>query len=639
LRNKIPISKQEYDALMERLNSGNITNDDLIKLIQDGVLDDKTVQVIHEIKEAERKEQAFADYEVFAEEYIKIVNKDGEQVRFKHNKIQKKINNTVKELRAAGRPVRIIVLKPRQPGVSTNEQGRMIYNTGTKGNRTGLIVAHTQKSTGIIFEKARYMYDNLPPNIKPLQKASNATELVFDRPTGYKGKGKGLNSKISIQVAGDVTIGRGDTIHFFHGSEAAFWPSPEGKGIKKQIAGIMSAMPKTPDTEAVLESTGNGYNEFKELCDEAREGKNEWTLLFFAWHDHEPNRMPCTDEEYQRLINNLDNNVREYLCGKFEKGKKISGIIELFNLSKEQVKWWIWTFRNDNNGDLNMMKQENPSTYEEAFLATGTPVFDNEKIKLRIEYLRQKYKKEPPKRGHFTFEWGNPDTKDYVKDNTIKWVDDPNGFVTIYEFPQPGYPYVLGGDTKGEGRDYYTGKMINNVTGNRAAKIRNRWNNSKPYTWQMYCLGVFYNLALISIEVNFNTAPIEELERLHYPRQYERRKYDSETKEYQNKRGWKTDGNTRPLIIDKEVHLIDENIDLFNDIEFLEECLTFVYDDKGRPDAMPGKHDDILFADMIANESRQQQSFEAEREPIRERRNFDEDTEKRGYDDEDSPFN
>lgn len=613
-----------------------ISKDEVLNLIESGALTEKEEIELLNLLEAERREEALQDYSVFAEEYIKIVNKDGDQVPFSHNKIQRQINNTVLKLRSEGRPVRIIVLKPRQPGVSTNEQGRMIYNTGTKENRTGLIVAHTQPATTIIFEKARYMYGNLPQHVKPLIKASNAKELAFDKPVGYKGKGKGLHSKISIQVAGDVNIGRGDTIHYLHASEFAFWPSPEGKSPKKQLAGIMSAMPKTAETEAVIESTANGYNDFKELCDDAKDGNNEWTLLFFAWHDHDPNRMSCTEEEYQRLLGNQSEKILEYLVGT----DKQPGIIKLFNLSKEQVKWWIWTYQNDNNSDLNMMKQENPSTYDEAFLATGTPVFDNEKVRLRIEYLRQKYKATPPKRGRFAFEWGNPEHKDYIKDNSIKWVDDPNGFVTIYETPQSGFPYVQGGDTKGEGRDFYSGTVINNVTGQRVATIRNCWTNSKPYTWQMYCLGMFYNLALIGIEMNWNTAPIEELERLHYPRQYTRRRYDDLTKEYQLKHGWKTDGNTRPLIIDKEIHLIEDNIDLFNDIAMLEECLTFIYDDKGRPDAMSGKHDDALFSDMISNEIRQQQSFEAELEREVIHRSFDQDNLYDEKDDYDlSPYN
>jgi hypothetical protein len=626
-------SKEE---VLKKLMSGTLSYDEILKLLETLQLSEKEEIELLQLAEAERKEQAIGDYSIFAEEYIKITDKKGDQVPFTHNDIQKQINAKVKELKAAGKPVRIIILKARQHGASTNEQGRMLYNTSTKANRTGLIVAQDDDTCTTIFNKAKYMYDNLPPIVKPMQKASNAKELIFDKPTGFKGKRKGLNSKIRVQVSGKVSIGRGDTIHYAHLSEVAFWPSPEGKDVKKQIAGILQAVPKTADTEVIIESTANGYNSFKELWDEAVAGENEWVPMFFAWHDNKDYQMECTDDEYERTINTLDKRIYEYLFGKVEGSKKTPGIVELFNLTKEQVKWWIWTFKNDCNSDINMMKQENPGIPEESFLATGTPVFDNEKVQARITYLRQQYKKNPPKQGRFYFEWGNQDNKDYIKDSSVKWVDDPNGYVTIYEPPQPGYPYVIGGDTKGEGRDFYTGAVINNATGNRVATMRNCWTNSKPYTWQMYCLGYYYNLALIGIEVNFNTGPIEELERLHYPRQYTRRRYDDFTKDYKTSHGWKTDGNTRPLIIDKEIHLIEDNIDLFNDIEMLQECLTFVYVD-GRPDAMSGKHDDALFADMIANEIRQQQSFEAEIKREREPRSFDEDTEHMSYESE-SPF-
>jgi hypothetical protein len=48
---------------------------------------------------------------------------------------------------------------------------------------------------------------------------------------------------------------------------------------------------------------------------------------------------------------------------------------------------------------------------------------------------------------------------------------------------------------------------------------------------------------------------------------------------------------------------------LFYDIDTLREMVTFVYDANGRPDAIAGKHDDLLFSDMIANEIRAQQPF------------------------------
>lgn len=553
--------------------------------------------------EIEERERAKTDYRLFARRNIKIVNKLGDRVPFRHNSEQDVINQTAERMRAEGKPVRIIVLKARQMGVSTNEQGRMIYHTTTQSNRTGLIVAHEAPATAKIFDKARYMYNNLPADSKPMTRASNARELIFDTPTGYAGKGQGLNSKISIQVAGDVGIGRGDTIYYAHLSEFAFWPSPEGKEPKKQLAGILQAVPSIPETEVVIESTANGYNDFKELWDDAVAGRNEWVPLFFAWHHHEDYRMPCKD--YDKLIEGLSLPLREYIEG----NGKTEGIRQIYNLDDEQVQWYVWTLKNDCNGDHRMMRQENPSSPEEAFISTGSPVFDNDKIQQHIERLRARYADKKPRRGRFRYEWADPDAQDRIKDGTITWVDDPNGVITIYEDARDGYPYVIGGDTKGEGRDKYAGTVIDNTTGKRVASLHMQVSNSKPYTWQMYCLGRYYNSALIGIEMNFNTAPIEELQRLRYSRQYVRRKYDDFRKVTEDKFGWKTDGNTRPLIIDKEIDLIENNIDLFTDIDMLGECLTFVYDKNGRPDAMSGKHDDLLFSDMIANEIRQQQSF------------------------------
>jgi hypothetical protein len=607
-------------------------------MLESGALTEKEEKELLILLEAERKEEALQDYAIFAEEYIKIVDKNNLVVPFVHNSIQKQINDTIKELHAAGKPVLVIILKARQHGASTNEQGRMLCNCATKENRFGLIVAHVDDTTTEIFNKAKFMYDHLPPHIKPLQKASNAKELIFDRPTGYKGKQKGLNSKIIVQVAGKVSIGQGFTPTYVHLSEFSRWPAPEGQEPLKQLAGILQAVPMSSETEVVIESTAWGYNDFKDLWDAAVAGENEWTPLFFAWQDNPEYQMACTDEEYQREIASIKKEAFQYLFGTEKHGKKRPGVIETFNLTKEQVRWWIWYLKNKCNNDLNEMKQYNPSTPEDAFIASGRPVFDTEIVKLRLDALRKKYKKDPPKRGRFYFEWGTPETQDYIKDNSIKWQDDDEGPVTIYEFPQAGYPYVVGGDTKGEGRDFYSGCVINNVTGNRAASVRNCWNNSKPYTWQMYCLGHYYNLALVGIEMNWNTGPIEELERLHYPRQYQRKRYDDMLGEYKNAHGWKTDGNTRNLIIDKEIHVIDENAGLINDITMLEECMTFVYDKNDRPDAMSGKHDDALFADMIASEIRRHQSFEAEIEKEIVRGGFDEDVQQ-SYEEDNLPFN
>ena len=358
-------------------------------------------------------------------------------------------------------------------------------------------------------------------------------------------------------------------------------------------------MPDDIDTWVIIESTANGFNDFKELWDDAVKGENGFIPLFFPWYVHEEYVVPLEPDEEKGFIESMSEYER-YLYNDLK-------------LPLERVKWWRETKKNKCNNDINQMKQENPTTPEEAFIFSGSPVFDTEIIQRRIEYLRQSVK--PVKCGYFTFEWRDPEYKDKIKDETIKFVEQPGGFIKIYEDKKPGIPYVIGGDTKGEGSDFFAATVVNNMTGNRCAVLHADM-DPDTYAHQMYCLGKYYNEALIGIEVNFDLYPIKELQRLGYYRQYTRQHYDSKGNEWQKKYGWKTDGNTRPFIISLEIELLRDHPELFNDIEMLQECLTFVKDSNGRPDAMPGKHDDILFSDMIANAIRGQQraDFRLERQ-------------------------
>ena len=92
----------------------------------------------------------------------------------------------------------------------------------------------------------------------------------------------------------------------------------------------------------------------------------------------------------------------------------------------------------------------------------------------------------------------------------------------------------------------------------------------------MYCLGKYYNEALIGVEVNFSTYPEKELERLEYPRLYHRQQEDSITHKYQFKKGFKTTSITRPIIIAGLVEIIRDNIDTINSEDLLRECLSFI---------------------------------------------------------------
>ncbi|MNW56234.1 hypothetical protein D3C74_339420 [compost metagenome] len=177
---------------------------------------------------------------------------------------------------------------------------------------------------------------------------------------------------------------------------------------------------------------------------------------------------------------------------------------------------------------------------------------------------------------------------------------------------------MLGGDTAGDGSDNFIGQMINNVTGEQVAVYKNQFDEDL-YAEQMYCFGKHYNTALESIETNFSTYPVKVLTRLGYSNQFIREREDTYTGSMQKTYGFRTDKLTRPAAIAELVTIVRESVHLINDIDTLTEMLTFVRNEKGRPEAQEGAHDDLIMALAIAYYSRSQQDDHMQAQAIEEK--------------------
>ena len=505
----------------------------------------------------------------YIEEYVKIRDKNSNIIPLKFNEPQQKYYNVVKKLKQEGKPVRIIILKARQMGFSTATEGIFFKETVTKANINTAIVAHKEESTANLFNMSKLMYDELPELMKPEKKKSNARELVFD-----KEDGRGLKSKIKCFTAGGKGVGRSDTINNLHLSELAFW-----QGDKKQtLLGLLQAVPNTSNTMIIIESTANGYEYFKELWDNAVAGKSDFVPIFIGWNELQEYQMPYTG---------------------FELTKEEKELQKLYALTLEQLTWRRWCIANNCGGDEEQFKQEYPINPEEAFISTGKCYFNKLNVVKRIQEVKNI---KPIMQGYFTYDY------DEIKISNIKWVEDKEGAIKIYEKPKSNYPYVLSGDTAGEGSDYFTGHVLNNVTGKQVAVLKQEYDEI-TYTRQMYCLGLYFNTALIGIEANYTTFPIQELQRLKYPKQFVREKEDTYTKKNIKAYGFKTTPITRPLILAELQTIVKELIDLIVDIDTLEEMLVFIKNEKGRPEAQLGYHDDLVMALAIAYYIRTQQSM------------------------------
>ena len=67
-------------------------------------------------------------------------------------------------------------------------------------------------------------------------------------------------------------------------------------------------------------------------------------------------------------------------------------LIKRYQLSYEQLLWRRWTLKNKCQNDIKIFRQEYPSTPEEAFVTTGRPYLDHDKLDLMpLEDGRQGY--------------------------------------------------------------------------------------------------------------------------------------------------------------------------------------------------------------------------------------------------------
>lgn len=233
----------------------------------------------------------------------------------------------------------------------------------------------------------------------------------------------------------------------------------------------------------------------------------------------------------------------------------------------------------------------------------GSTVFSALNVTERLSQLPP-----PVLTGEFTYEtYFDPVRNQVMIDNsTIKLLESDTGYIKFYALPTPSTPYVIGGDTAGEGSDFFVGQVIDNVTGQQVCTLRAQLDEDL-YARQMYCLGIYYNTALLSIEANFSTAPILELEHLAYPKLYVREAVDTYTHKPRQSFGFKTTATTRPLLISELVSIVRDHPQYLNDRTTLEEMLTFVRNEKGRPEAEQGAHDDCVMALGIAYFTRDQQ--------------------------------
>ncbi len=259
----------------------------------------------------------------------------------------------------SGKPVRLVVCKSRQLGISTVIQAILFLCGMEISNLSTLTLGHVRKSSAKIFNMSRRYYDNLPEDYRkrfPLEGGKpHKDHIEYAKPH---------SSEHWVQTAGGGEVGRSETNQIIHFSEIAFYE--DGETVLQAAIESVPKPEKTPFTMIFMESTAKGAGIFKYYWDLAGEKDSEWHRMFFSWKDDKRCRLPVPESG-------------------IEMDDEEARLAKLYNLDAEQVLWMRRTRKDELQGSWARFHQEQPIAPELAFQYSGHPVFDSAVMQEQIK--------------------------------------------------------------------------------------------------------------------------------------------------------------------------------------------------------------------------------------------------------------
>lgn len=566
----------------------------------------------------EFRERLRTDTPLWGREVGQIVNKERQRVPFFLNEGQMEFWRKVEEQRKADRPRRAIILKARRLGFSTLVQGMLIQMATMTANYHTAVVAHDRETGGKLYRMGRHFYANLPAELRPEIASHRRSQFLHfaDRGDGWmKGLETWPDSSYYVDTAGETDAGRGGEYAAIHGSEVAFWAD-----FVTKLTALQSTVPDDPETMLFLESTANGHNDFKDFWDDAVDGRNEYIPFFWPWWKDETYVRPFLNEREREM----------FIVGDGPYGEDEQDLMERFGLSLEQLNWRRYTIANKTAGRLDKFKQEYPSFPEEAFITSGSRVFDPKIVSgilvaCDITDPKQPSAEHPgPERGEI-----RPSRWDVVgserggrveRPAEPEWVPEPGGNWRIW------YPdgadrttlpiaeddqFVIGVDVSGGERKgttepaWHAIQVINHKTREQVAEYRSRID---PDLLANECIlaGLLFNNAWLAIEITGSYGmPVARKVWLDYgyPQTYFRHSMDDKRQREKAQFGWDTSARTKPLMVATATQLLREGEHGVRSRVLAGEMLTYARDpETGKMEPEPGKFSDALMAWMIAQQ-------------------------------------
>lgn len=567
------------------------------------------------------------DFPFWTATLVYIHNKDaGKDVLFRLWYPQRILVSRFEAKRKAGEPIRLILLKARQWGGSTTTQLYMAWlQFFHKKGLNSLIIAHQ----GTASDEIKDMFD-LMIKKHPVEFLHRLGEVYSENEPKLVGVGKSGSThrvpqrecKIKVGTAERPNGCRGGAYSLVHLSEVGLWQKTEDKSPEDIVRSACSGILAKPYTMIVMESTANGtgnffHREYSAAADP--KVKSQYEALFIAWFQIEHYSLPFNSaEELRDFAKQLwENRNNAYTpSNREESGRYLWSLWER-GASLEAIHWYIYERAGKN--DFAVMAAEFPSDDVEAFVHSGTMVFDKYLVKQFEPFCR-----EPKFVGEV---YADADEGEEALSN-LRFREDRQGLLSIWAMPEKFDDYevtnryltvvdVGGRSNKADWSVIVVFDRLSMIDGSEPPSVVAQWYGHcdiDRLAWRAAQIAAFYNDSLLVIESN--TLETHDKERQVeggdqsqyilnqisdiYPNLYARKQSEDEIREgAPRKYGFHTNVATKPMIISTLVKVIRERLYIERDKRCLDEYDTYERKPNGAYGAIVGKHDDLLMTRAI----------------------------------------
>jgi hypothetical protein len=484
------------------------------------------------------------NFEFYAEKILKIQTKIHGLQPFRLRKYQLQYLDHLKNDFPSG-IVRSIVLKPRQAGFSTLVAGINVHKMATEFNYRGIFLADKFARTMEVHSIYSTFVNNIPLQIRPMLAKNNSDEILFDNPDPTERVTKpGLGSGLKSETAQDENAGRSGTRRWAHFTEYAFYPYALAVD-----EGVQNSIPLAKDTMIVKETTANGCSgpgeAFYSQWQAAESGDSIYKTFFVPWYfidDYAmdvPRGFILTNIEID-LVKRCPDITNANLVWRRLKLKEYSSGLDSIYTPEERFC------------------QDFPSYPEEAFLSTGRPVFDLNRLKDHINHIRN-----------------NPVQKIEVRLQKQYLVMYPQ-FLTVFKTPEKGKKYIIGADVaEGVETGDFSNAFVMDTDFNQVAVFHGHI-DPDHFGHVLVDLAEVYSKALLVPEINnMGSTTLQAIKNRDYLRVYMRAVYEQiEDSKETLKMGWRTTKLNKQLMLSKLVSRYrDEEIKIL-DVNLLKEMMN-----------------------------------------------------------------